>query len=96
MLIKGGTVHDGNGGILHDCDILIEDGAIKKVGTNIESEGGQIIDAAGREIFPGFIDPVNYLGCIDMAYKAHDTDETSEPITPDVCIKHGFDPDEMT
>ena len=54
-LIKGGTVVSGK-----ECkklDILIDDEKIAAAGDDLSSEGAQIIDAAGKILFPGFIDP---------------------------------------
>jgi cytosine/adenosine deaminase-related metal-dependent hydrolase len=57
-LIRGGHVvsMDANVGDLPDGDILIEDGAIARVGTGLEAEGAEVIDAAGRIVIPGFVD----------------------------------------
>lgn len=38
-----------------DVDILIEDGKIKEIGKNLDTAGGEVIDAAGKIVMPGFI-----------------------------------------
>ena len=56
LLVKGGRVV--NPAVQQDeiCDILIEDGKIKAVGTNLPAEGAEIYDASGLVVAPGFID----------------------------------------
>ena len=56
-IIKNGRVHIGNGTILEHCDILIRGSKIEKVAENIIEPAAEIIDADGKEVFPGFIDP---------------------------------------
>ena len=56
LLVKGGRVI--NPAVQQDeiCDILIEDGKIKAVGTNLSAEGAEVYDASGLVVAPGFID----------------------------------------
>src|SRR5580704_4587224 len=57
VLIKGGTVVDGSGAPGHAADVAIQGGRIAAVGPNIAGEAAQTIDAKGRVVAPGFIDP---------------------------------------
>lgn len=95
MLIKNAMIHVGNGEILKDHDILIEDGIIKKVGKNIDKKDAKIIDASGKEVFPGFIEPMTSMGCVDFSSSFSDHEERSNPITPEMNIKYAFNPEEM-
>jgi len=38
-------------------DVLTADGLIQEIGTGLSSPGAEVIDAAGKYLFPGFIDP---------------------------------------
>ncbi|GAA3317042.1 hypothetical protein GCM10020331_014760 [Ectobacillus funiculus] len=40
---------------------MIEDGKIAAIGTDLKSEGVEVIDATGRYLFPGGIDPHTHL-----------------------------------
>ena len=51
-VIKGGSVVLPDG--VKNCDILVEDGRISKLGKNFSAE--KIIDASGLHVFPGLID----------------------------------------
>ncbi|QWT55585.1 amidohydrolase family protein [Christensenella sp. MSJ-20] len=53
MLIKNGRVFmDGQ---FRSADVILEDGKIRSIGLGL-SYDGQVIDAAGKLVFPGFID----------------------------------------
>lgn len=56
ILIKNGHVVDPLTRIDGDYDVLIEDNRIKKVAAMIEEAAGQVIDAKGCYVMPGFID----------------------------------------
>lgn len=96
ILIKNGLIHVGNGQVLRNKDVLIENNIIKKIDENIElNEEATIIDARGMEVFPGFIDPVSSIGTLDMHFSYTDNEERSNPITPEMNIRYGFNFDQM-
>lgn len=55
LVIRGGTVIDGNGGEPFVADVLVLDGKIAKVGT-VAQRGDREIDATGKLVTPGFVD----------------------------------------
>ncbi|VDM34692.1 unnamed protein product [Hydatigera taeniaeformis] len=56
ILIKNGIIVNHDGAL--EADILIEDEEIKKVGQNIQvDENVEVIDASGRYVLPGGVDP---------------------------------------
>ena len=55
LVIRGGTVIDGNGGEPFAADVLVLDGKIAKVGT-VTQHGDHEIDATGKLVTPGFVD----------------------------------------
>ncbi len=57
-LIKNGTVHTGTGKVLEEHDILVEGTKIRKIGKNLCEEDAEVIDATGKQVFPGFIIPL--------------------------------------
>lgn len=54
MLIKGGSVIDGSGGPAFRADVQIDGDRIVEVGAGLE--GGQVLEASGLTVAPGFID----------------------------------------
>ena len=57
ILIKGGLVVDGTGAPGFAGDVAVKDGRIAAVGLTITGDARQTLDAAGRVVAPGFIDP---------------------------------------
>lgn len=54
VLLRGGTVVSAEKTAV--LDVLMEGGKIAAVGENLPSGGAQVIDCAGKLLFPGFID----------------------------------------
>ena len=59
LLIKGGTLLTVRG--QERADLHIEGETIKSIGKNLELEGAEVIDAAGKILMPGGIDPHVHL-----------------------------------
>ena len=55
ILIRNGQLLNTTGD-LEQNDILIENGAIKTIAKEINTNADEVIDAAGKVIAPGFID----------------------------------------
>ena len=56
MIIKNGLVIDPASGLSEKMDLLIEDGIIKEMATQITKEGEDVLDATGFVVAPGLID----------------------------------------
>ena len=56
ILVRGGRIVDPAQGLDQVTDLLVEDGTIAAIHTQIAREDAQIIDAAGLVVCPGFID----------------------------------------
>jgi len=84
LLIKNGYVYTMEGKNIENGDILIKDGKIVKVGSNIENKNAKIIDAKGKIVLPGFIDAHTHLGMWEDAigFEGADGNEATNPITP--------------
>lgn len=67
--IKNATVHVGNGQVLENATIKINNGKIEEVGANITipTSGAQIVDASGKQVYPGLILANSDLGLKEIA-----------------------------
>src|ERR1700754_4753316 len=65
-IIRGGRVYDHDGDVHKPpiADILIQDGVVTAVGTNLSAENAEEVDARNRLILPGLI---------NAHYHSHDT-----------------------
>src|SRR5579872_1847801 len=80
LFITGGTVHVGNGQVLENATIEVDNGKIVKVGTDVTPSGNnaKVIDAKGKQIYPGLILPVTDLGLKEIGSGARGSDDFRE------------------
>lgn len=64
LIITGGTIHVGNGQVIEGGTIVVENGKIISVGTQApgSTAGAKVVDAKGKQIYPGLILSVTDLG----------------------------------
>ncbi|MEX0786350.1 MAG: amidohydrolase family protein, partial [Dehalococcoidia bacterium] len=60
LLIRGGTVYDGSGGEPYAADVAIAGDAIAKIGALGDAQAGEVIDASGLAVAPGFINMLSH------------------------------------
>ena len=70
IILKGATVHIGNGEIMEHAVIFIKDGKISDMGDarniRIDTSDALYINAEGKHIYPGFILPNTTLGLVEI------------------------------
>src|SRR5580698_2370678 len=57
LIIRGGTIYDGNGGPPWTGDVAVEKGKIVAVQPRVTGTAVRTVDAHGLAVSPGFIDP---------------------------------------
>lgn len=85
IAIINGYIKTMAGSDIENGQIIIEEGKIKAVGTNLElPEDAEIIDAKGYLITPGFVDGHCHIGMWEegIGFEGEDGNEDVEPITP--------------
>ena len=76
LLIKNGRVITASES--YAADIFCEGEQITRIGTNLEApSGAMVVDATGKYVFPGFIDPHVHIYLPFMGTYAKDTYETA-------------------
>ena len=93
-LLRGATVLTGTGDRLDATDVLMRDGRIAAIGSNIDAAGAVIIDASESWVTPGVIDVHSHLGVYaSPGVAAHsDGNEMSTPVTAEVWAEHAVWP----
>ena len=86
MILKNGLVYSMDKIGTFVGDVKISEGKITEVGANLNSDGCEVIDCTGLNIYPGFIDGHCHLGMCEssIGFEGDDVNETSDPVTPHV------------
>ena len=85
LAIINGTVYTMNGPTISKGVVLVDEGKILQVGSDIDlPRQAEIIDATGKLVMPGLIDAHTHVGIMEETYRIEgdDTNETADPITP--------------
>lgn len=68
LVLSGATVHPVNGEPIANGMVLIRDGLIEAVGTDIEiPDDAEVIELDGLQLYPGFVHPATQLGLTEIA-----------------------------
>ncbi len=79
VIIRGGTILTVTHGKIENGSIYIHNGKIAAIGKTVTiPAGATVIDAAGKWVMPGIIDPHSHIALDD------DVNEATSPVTPQV------------
>ena len=80
LFITGGTVHVGNGQVLENATIEVDNGKIVKIGSDVTPSGNdaKVVDAKGKQVYPGLILPVTDLGLMEIGSGARGSNDFFE------------------
>src|ERR1700712_1748780 len=80
IVITGGTIHVGNGQVINNGYIAFDHGKITAIGEGSapNAAGAEVIDATGKQIYPGFICPITTLGLVEIEEGARGTVDNEE------------------
>jgi Imidazolonepropionase and related amidohydrolases len=74
FLLQNATVNTITKGVLSGASVLIENGKIIQVGSNVSADGAEVIDCSGMVIYPGMIDSGTTLGLAEVSSVAETVD----------------------
>ena len=94
VLISNATILIGDGNRLDNADILLVDGKVSQVGSNIKDETAIKLDGTDKWITPGIIDVHSHLGVYPSpSVESHeDGNEMTSPNTSAVWAEHSVWP----
>lgn len=74
LLFKNATVWTNeNDGILENTDVLIKNGKISKIGTNLSAGNARVIDATGKHLTSGVIDEHSHIAAASINEGGHNS-----------------------
>ena len=94
-LIRGGLVHDAVHRDAYVADILLADGKIAAIGTDLTAPAdAAVFDADGLEVYPGFVDAHTHIGLdgYGIGYEGCDYNEMNDIWTPQLRAIDGINP----
>ncbi|MFB0516099.1 MAG: amidohydrolase family protein [Candidatus Neomarinimicrobiota bacterium] len=95
IALVGGTIHPMSGAEIPNGQILFVDGRIVELGVRVNiPPGAEVVDVAGKHIYPGFIAAHCILGLVEVgAVRAtRDQSEVGE-VNPNVRVERSYNPD---
>ena len=80
ILIQDATVHTvGSKGVMENTDILVADGVVKSLGTDLRApEGARVIVADGRPVTPGLWAGISAIGTAEVSGVEESVDSTND------------------
>ena len=94
-LIRGGLIHDAVHREAYIADILLADGKIAAIGTDLTAPAdAEIFDADGLDVYPGFVDAHTHIGLdgYGIGYEGCDYNEMNDIWTPQLRAIDGINP----
>lgn len=94
ILIKNAEIRTMTNGTLTNASILLENGKIKEIGSDIQAPGAEVIDGTGKIVTPGLIDVHTHLGVYEeiIGPAGADGNELTNPATPQVRALDAINP----
>ena len=95
MILRNGTIFDAVHPESYVADIAVRNGKIAAIGVNLPAEEGeQIVDVAGKNVYPGLIDAHSHLGLDNygVGWEGHDYNEMGDILSPQLRGMDGFNP----
>ncbi len=89
LLIHGGTVVDGTGAPGVQADVAVTEGRIAAIGDLVGNDAREVVDATGRIVCPGFVDPHTHYDA-QLFWDPYATPSSQHGITSMVMGNCGF------
>ena len=92
-LIRGGLIHDAVHRDACKADILLADGKIAAIGTDLTAPAdAAVFDADGLDVFPGFVDAHSHIGLDGYGEPGVDINERNDICCPQLRAIDGINP----
>ena len=94
LLIKNGRIHDAIHREPYIADILTDNGKILSIQADVACDGAEVVDAAGKEIYPGFVEAHGHTGLdgYGIGYEGQDYNEMGDINSPQLRAIDAIEP----
>ena len=94
LVIKNGRIHDAIHREPYIADILTDNGKILSIQADIACDGAEVVDAAGKEIYPGFVEAHGHTGLdgYGIGYEGQDYNEMGDINSPQLRAIDAIEP----
>jgi len=95
VLIRNATVHTlAAAGTLKNGEVLIKDGVVAAVGSQLSADGARVIDAKGQPVTPGMFGGLTHLGIEEIAFEPTVDDYmlTAAGLRPEFDVMPAYNP----
>ena len=95
MIIKNATIYDSVHPAPYEGDLALREGIIAAIGPKLAPlEGEVVLDAAGKRVYPGFVDAHSHLGLdgYGMGWEGRDYNERCDVVSAQVRGIDSFNP----
>jgi imidazolonepropionase-like amidohydrolase len=92
VALRGATIHTVTKGVIQNGTIILDNGKITAIGTNIAiPAGARIVDVTGKHIYPGLIDAystvgISEIGAVDMSNDVNEVGDFNPNVHTDVAV----------
>lgn len=94
MLIRNATIYTAVAPEPFVGDVRVCNGKILAVGPNLEAPGEPVVDAAGLNLYPGFVEAHGHIGLdgYGVGFEGKDYNEMNDPVVPQLRAIDGIEP----
>lgn len=94
MLFKNATVYTAVDREPFSADVLVQAGKIAGIGWNLDAKGEEVFDAAGLNLYPGFVEAHCHIGLhgYGIGYEGADYNEMNDTLVPQLRAIDGVEP----
>ena len=92
VALTGATIHTVTSGVIENGTILLENGLITAVGTDVDiPAGARVVDATGKHIYPGLIDAfstvgIAEIGAVDVSNDINEIGDFNPNVRADIAV----------
>lgn len=92
VVLRGATIHTVTNGVILNGTIVMQDGVIRAIGTDVATPAGaRVVDVTGKHIYPGLIDAystvgMSEIGSVDVSNDVNELGDFNPNVRAEVAV----------